>query len=63
VPALVPPGLEVVADRDALHAVLLRRDRDLDELSGVELLGAGLVSEGEGHGLILSRRLWIALVS
>lgn len=52
-PAIVPPGLEMVAHRDALHAVLLGRDRDLDEFAGVELLGARLVSEGEAHLSIL----------
>ena len=38
VTALVTPRLEVVADRDALHAVCLGRDRDLDELTRGELL-------------------------
>jgi hypothetical protein len=36
--------------------VLLRRDRDLDEFAGVELLGRRLVSEGETHEFILSGR-------
>ena len=53
-PALVPPRLEVVAHGDALHAVLFRRDRDLDEFAGIELLGRRLVSEGEAHEFILS---------
>ena len=49
-PALVPPRLEVVARPDRLHAVALGRDGDLDELARGELLGGGLVSEGERHG-------------
>jgi hypothetical protein len=50
VAALVAPGLEVVADPDAVEADLLGTDAELDELPGSELLGGGLVTDGEGGG-------------
>ena len=48
VAAVVPPGLEVVADRDAVQAAP-RRDRELDQLAWRELLGGCLVSDPEIH--------------
>ena len=45
VPALVPPRLEVVADRGAVHAVRFGRHRQFDEFARGELLRRRLVSE------------------
>ncbi len=45
----VAPGVEVVADGDAVEAQLLGEHGVVEELARRELLGGGLVSEGE-HG-------------
>ena len=44
-PALVTPWLEVVADRDAFHPVRFGRDRDLHQLTWIELFCGCLVAE------------------
>jgi hypothetical protein len=41
----VPERLEVVGDRDAVHAELLGEQREAEQLRGRELLGRRLVSE------------------
>lgn len=46
-PALVPPGLEVIAHRRAVHAVRLGLDGQLDELARGELFRRRLVSQLE----------------
>ena len=53
--AIVPPRLEVVADRHGIHAGLLGRNRDLDEFTWVELFGRCLEAEFEllRHLLVL----------
>ena len=61
--ALVAPGLEVVAHRDALHAVRFRCYGDLDQFTRIELLSRRLVSESEGHGPILPYRRGTAVGS
>ena len=52
--ALVPPRLEVVADRRAVHAVRFGGDRELDELARGELLRRRLVSEFEFSHVFIS---------
>ena len=46
-PALMPPRLEVVADRRAVHAVRFGGDRQLDEFPRRELFRRRLISEFE----------------
>src|SRR5690606_36888973 len=45
IPAGIAPGLEVIADRDRLEAVLLCLDRELHEFARTELLGGRLISQ------------------
>jgi hypothetical protein len=44
------PGLEVVGDHHTVQTDLLGLDRELDELSGGELLGRSLVADPLRHG-------------
>ena len=46
-PALVPPRLEMIAHRGAVHAVRLGGHRQFDEFARGELLCRRLVSEFE----------------
>ncbi len=55
--ALVTPRLEVVADRDRLHAVVFCRDGDLHQLTWIELFGRSLVTEFQWHGAPLAALL------
>ena len=54
VPTLMPPRLEVIADRRAVHSVFLGEHAELDKFTGPELLGRRLVSQLQvRHGLVL----------
>ena len=61
--ALVAPRLEVVADPDAVEAGRLGPHPELDELARTELLGRGLVADGEGRGhrAMVARRPRVSL--
>ena len=54
VPALVPPRLEVIADRCAVHAVRFGGDGQFDELPRRELLRRRLVSKFEFSHAVVS---------
>ena len=55
--AFVPPRLEVIADRRAVHAVLFGRHGQLDEFPRRELLRRRLVSEFEFSHVFVSTPL------
>ena len=60
VTALVPPGLEVIADRGTVHAMRLGGDRQLDEFTRRELLRRRLVPKFEFSHVFLSTPVLIA---
>src|SRR5262249_54470551 len=57
VSARVAPGLEVVADDDAVEANLLRVDTEIEKLDGSKLLGGRLVSKPQRRHIAFDSRL------